>query len=155
MKKTLLTFMALSLISISAYAQNAEAQGNVNPQMQQRLEAANSYQDAVPVDLMLEGIAKEFMTQPNFRLNPEMVNRILASYDLNSLREKSTGLLAYHFTFDEIMAMRDFYSSPEGQAIYAKMPGYLTDLAPILQSETKKAIGSAMQNSLQNRQSVK
>tara|TARA_B100001750_G_C15493564_1_gene592766 strand:- start:831 stop:1280 length:450 start_codon:yes stop_codon:yes gene_type:complete len=149
MKQTFLALMALSFIGLPAYAQNAVSGKNVNLQMQQRLEAANSYEQSVPVNMLVEGLAKEFFTQSNFKANPELVNRVLAAYDMNSLREKSTGLLAYHFTMDEIIAMRDFYSSPIGQSIYTKMPGYLADLAPVLQSETKKAIGKTMQNSLQ------
>lgn len=65
-----------------------------------------------------------------------MFNQVFASLDEAKLNEAAARLMAEQFSSRELKALIDFQSSPEGQSIHNKMPGY------------QQLLGATMQNYL-------
>jgi len=58
---------------------------------------------------------------------------VAVSLFAKSLHEALTGLdveMAKAFTFDELVALRDFYSSASGRSVMKKMPGFMQEAMP-------------------------
>jgi hypothetical protein len=56
-----------------------------------------------------------------------------------------TNALVTNFTAKELDALTAFYSSPEGKSIMTKMPVYMAQIMPYVQSTALKAVMSYMQ----------
>ena len=152
MKKFVFAYLLAGCVSAQSLAQTPQSYAKTDPLMQQRLNAANEYYKVVPMEDAVMQMAVSLIGSSQFKNNPELLNKIMSSFDVNKIKDAAIQRLAYHFTFDEIMAMRDFYSSPEGQSIYQKTPSYLADLAPVVRNEAMKAAQKVMQDAIMPQQ---
>lgn len=64
----------------------------------------------------------------------EFKANLVSMLDFEDLRRLSEIAMVKTFTAGELTAMGDFYASPDGQSILAKMPTYLNDLLPLMKA---------------------
>ena len=67
------------------------------------------------------------------------------AFRVEVIKESMLLAMVKHFTADELNALADFYSTPEGQAVLRKMGSYMGDLMPIIQAEAEHALHLRMQ----------
>lgn len=68
------------------------------------------------------------------------------SIDYNRLRSEAEKAVAETFTENEIRAMTEFYKSPEGQAVRAKMPEYDKKMEPVMTSILQEFVKKLQEN---------
>jgi hypothetical protein len=94
----------------------------------------------------------ELAKLPDFQKNPEMLKKISAIIDVEELRKMTIMLVAKHFTLEEIISMRDYYSTDIGQSVYKKMPVYMADVMPVMQKYVQQAMIIGMQEAAKEQQ---
>jgi len=103
--------------------------------------AALRYQAAMPMEELMGSMADRF----NQAIPPEARESaraaMLQGIDFQRLKAASLELMVKHFTAGEIEALTDFYLSPEGRAVMAKMPAYSAELMPVIQAEVMRNFG--------------
>lgn len=120
-----LACVAILMLPLPAFAETRE----------ERVAAAAEY-----VELALEGFDMALMIETMYQpildqvaaggqiLSPDQVARIRQLYletftdPLNALMRDQAGIMADMMTLAEITALRDFYATPEGKSVMAKLP---------------------------------
>ena len=132
MKYSLLSFFVfLSCINFSQIVR-AETQ-------QERIEAATRYEKIVSVEDLMKEMTDQMSRNPQLNLTQEDVKLIYSIYDMEEFRQKLIQGMAKHFTVKELDALTEFYSKPEGKSVMKKMPAYMNDFMPYIQSKTMEA----------------
>ena len=54
------------------------------------------------------------------------------------------GEMAGVFTLAELVALRDFYSSPEGRSVMAKMPAFMQQIMPRVMQQAMSSVGDIL-----------
>lgn len=94
-----------------------------------RVAAAKTYLELVPVERMAENVARNIMLiipEEKRELFRKGVSEGLTEAGIEDIMVK---IVAKHFSTSEIDAMTAFYGSPEGRAIERKLPGYTADIS--------------------------
>jgi hypothetical protein len=141
-------FIYVLLIALIPFSANAE----VNDAEKQKLQAAVEYEKVMPVKGSIESMMVELAKLPDFQKNPEMLKKISAIIDVEELRKMTIMLVAKHFTLEEIISMRDYYSTDIGQSVYKKMPVYMADVMPVMQKYVQQAMIIGMQEAAKEQQ---
>lgn len=66
---------------------------------------------------------------------------------IDVLEKASVDAMVKHLTAGEIKALADFYASPEGRSVMAKMPAYMNEITPVMMQEMSRA-ATAMQEQM-------
>ena len=117
-----------ALLPVCLFAALAAA-GDRSDMPENRIEAAKTYLELVPVERMAENVARNIMLiipEEKRELFRKGVSEGLAEAGIEDIMVK---IVAKHFSASEIDAMTAFYGSPEGKAIERKLPGYTADIS--------------------------
>ncbi len=110
-----------------------------------RVEAARTYLDLVPIERMTDNVAGNVLLlipEDKRGLFRQGVSEGLAEADIEGIMVK---IVSKHFTAAEIDAMTAFYGSPEGQAIQRKMQGYMADISLHVIPIIRKSVTEVME----------
>ena len=66
-------------------------------------------------------------------------------FDKNELKSVMSNTMCQTFSLEEINALTAFYASPEGKSVMKKMPKYMAELMPYIQTLNQRAIQSAIE----------
>ena len=128
----------------------AEASAVTDADMAKRMEAAVAYEKVTPIETNVMAMFDELRKLPQFGgENNEMLEKLISVYDIELVRNESMRLMAENFTVEEMEALTAFYSSPEGQSVYKKMPKFMADFMPVMQGEMQKAVMIGMQATME------
>jgi hypothetical protein len=73
------------------------------------------------------------------------VSLMTKQLDFKALTEAMRGAMMKIFTADELSALADFYSSPQGKSAMSKMGDYMAELMPIMSAQMAKAQGAVIE----------
>jgi len=141
--KQILALAILSLLLLSmaeAHASDYDA----------RVKAAAEYEEVMPVKSLMDDIFEKFKEDPNIQKDPALFEIMISAIDKDKVRDETISLMAKNFTLEELVALKDFYSTDVGQSIYKKMPEYMSQAMPLIQKEVAKGV-QAMMKELQKR----
>lgn len=126
--RTARRILLAALLPVCLFAAPAAA-GDRSDTPENRIEAAKTYLELVPVERMAENVARNIMLiipEEKRELFRKGVSEGLAEAGIEDIMVK---IVAKHFSASEIDAMTAFYGSPEGKAIERKLPGYTADIS--------------------------
>jgi hypothetical protein len=128
-----LLVLLVSLFAGAAFAADVpDTHGN-------RLAAARSYMDAVPLKDLIRDVVDETAKNLPEDARPSYVRFMTQSIRVDVLEGATLASMARHFTVRELKALAAFYGSPEGRSAMKKFGGYMADVMPVLQQEMLRA----------------
>lgn len=135
MRLFILTFLLCGL-TVSAVAQEAIT----TEEMSSRLKAAKAYLELIPVEDEVDDSIEQLVLQVPVKdrvLFRSILEKNINTDDLQAYAEKS---LAEVFTADEIIALTEFYKTPEGAQVQKKMPDYQAKLQPYIRDRIMQSM---------------
>ncbi len=137
MKRVLAWVIAAIMLCLPVGAALA-AEGVDTPE-KRRAEAVR-YLAIVPMKGMIEDVVREIAKGRSSEISTAISERMLALTDYELLEKATVEGLVVHFTAEEIKALADFYESPTGRSVMAKMPVYTASVLPIIQHEIGRVV---------------
>lgn len=130
LKRTVLT-IALCVAPFCAIAQDSQ---------ETRQAAADRYLKAVPVSKMISDMIGEIAQQLPESQRAEFTTRMKAVMRADAIERIARESIVKTFTTDEIIALADFYGSPNGASAMQKFGTYFAQVMPTIQEEIKQAV---------------
>lgn len=128
LKKLLYIALLMAMPGTALAAEIPDTQGN-------RLALARQYFDLIPMKGMVTDIVKESAKNLPSKEQASLLVEVTKMFRMDVLESVAIASLARHLTVKELQAFIDFYRLPEGQSAMKKMPLYMADVMPTLQSE--------------------
>jgi len=97
--------------------------------------AVGQYFKVQPMNEMMNDMQERMMQGMPPQMRASMQSSKLSPSDIQMIEAAATDSMVKHFTIGEIEALTAFYSSPEGRSVMKKMPDYMADLMPAIQSK--------------------
>ena len=97
--------------------------------------AVGQYFKVQPMSEMMNDMQDRMMQGMPPQMRASMQAQKLSPSDIQMIEAAATDSMVKHFTIGEIEAMTAFYSSPEGRSVMKKMPDYMADLMPAIQTK--------------------
>ena len=97
--------------------------------------AVGQYFKVQPMSEMMNDMQERMMQGVPPQMRANMQSSKLSASDIQMIESAATDSMVKHFTIGEIEAMTAFYSSPEGRSVMKKMPDYMADLMPAIQTK--------------------
>jgi hypothetical protein len=135
MKKFLMAFAVVALVSAYAYAQEDSKAD--------REKEADRYLAVMTVKEMFSDMAEQMSKGMPVDKRQAFKDLFTKHIDIPAMEKAMKTSLVKNFTVGELKALADFYSSPLGKSAMKKMPKYMADLMPTIQSEVMKAQAKA------------
>jgi hypothetical protein len=139
MKKLIFSFIALLILSASAYAQTTSIQDTV----QNRLAEADRYLTVMPPKEMLIDMVRKMSVQLPEEQQKPFIRLMTKHLDLEKLTYIIKDGLVRHFTAAELNALANFYGSSLGKSAMTKFGQYMADAAPHIQVLMEEAFKKA------------
>jgi hypothetical protein len=139
MKKLMMAFAALTLVSAAAWAQEDNKAD--------REKEADRYLSVMTVREMFTDMAEQMSKGMPADKRQAFKDLFTKHIDIPAMEKAMKASLVKNFTADELKALADFYGSPVGKSAMKKMPKYMADLMPTIQSEVMKAQAKASSES--------
>lgn len=92
-----------------------------------------------PTEMFADMAANMSKNMPEAQRQP-FIDTLTKNLDIAELSKAMKASMIKNFTADELKALADFYSSPEGKSSMKKMGIYMADLMPVIQAEVQKAM---------------
>lgn len=138
--RILLLLISCLFLTIPAHAQDKDPIGDDGHAYDERYALAQKMTEIWPIRPRVESaltiVAENFPEQERLAFKAQMRKNI--QYDL--LEEESTKAMALTFTKEELEKMIEFYGSPAGRSIAAKVEDYQMALQPAMNKMMDKAI---------------
>lgn len=132
---TLITVLALLLASVGA----ASAQETDNDTKAERRQAAREYLEVQPVEKMMRDIVEKTTARmPGKR--KEMTRALMDEVRYDTLRTATIDAMTATYTVEEIEALTQFYSTPEGRSVMEKMSTYMAKVQPVIKKEMRRSM---------------
>ena len=139
MKKFIMAFAVVALVGVGAWA----AEDN----KADREKEADRYLAVMTVREMFADMAEQMGKNMPADKRQAFKDLFTKHIDVSAMEKAMKAALVKHFTAEELKALADFYSSPVGKSAMKKMPKYMADLMPTIQSEVMKAQAKASSES--------
>lgn len=75
----------------------------------------------------------------------EMTQALLNEIRYDTLRTAMIDAMTATFTVEEIEALTQFYSTPEGRSVMKKMSTYMAEVQPVMMKEVRRSMKQVMQ----------
>lgn len=131
-KTALLIASAAFLLNVPVSAQAADGKDDV-------MKAAKAYEKTTPIVEMLRKTADASIERAPER-QKEKLRIVFNTLDKGKIRSDVLGLMAKHFTAEELHALAEFYGSDVGQTISEKFPEYMAEANNVIQKSIMEAI---------------
>ena len=105
-----------------------------------RMAAAQKYLVALDFAKLMDGALRAGLQGAPEDKKEELFALAKRHLDYERVSELMVAAMVKNFTTKEINAMVVFYGSPEGQSALAKMPAYMGDVMPVIQSEVQRTV---------------
>lgn len=135
MKKFLMAFAVVAMVSAYAYAQEDSKAD--------REKEADRYVAAMTVKEMCVDTAEQMSKGMPMDRRQAFKDLFKKYIDIPAMEKAMKEGLVKNFTAAELKAMADFFGSPVGKSAMKKMPKYMADMAPTIESEVRKAQAKA------------
>jgi hypothetical protein len=135
MKKLMMAFAALTLVSATAWAQEDSKAD--------REKEADRYLAVMTVREMFTDMAEQMSKGMPVDKRQAYKALFTKHIDISAMEKAMKASLVKNFTAEELKALADFYGSPVGKSAMKKMPKYMVDLTPTIESEVRKAQAKA------------
>ncbi len=112
-----------------------------------RAAQADRYLLATPPKEVFEDMATNMAQNIPAAQREQFMTLLTKKLDLVALAEAMRSQLIKVFTADELKALADFYSSPEGKSSMKKMGVYMGGLMPVIQAQIQKAMQGMRESS--------
>ncbi len=133
--------IAMLLLSVSSGGAWSQTAGDPDAQ---KARMANELLSVIgPAQYVKEAMTLAFEGQPIVG-QPGFLDRVVGKLDNDRLSSELHGVFISSYTLEELQAARDFYGSPEGQAILRKRPRVLKEIAAIVEREVARAVADAL-----------
>ena len=129
-KKVLLIFMLSLCLPASSWAGDATTE---------RQAAAKRYLATVDLNQMLSNTAHQVSRQIPEQARQPFIKAMEES-DTTALKASMQNALVSVFTTKELNALADFYGSGPGKSAMEKLPKYMAQITPIIQSHTVEVL---------------
>jgi hypothetical protein len=121
---------------------NGYGEENCSPE---KAKAIMAYLEVNSIDEMMNQMIMEILKQI-----PEEGREVFLAiwknvFDKNELKSVMSNTMCQTFSLEEINALTAFYASPEGKSVMKKMPKYMAELMPYIQTLNQRAIQSAIE----------
>ena len=105
--------------------------------------AANRYMETVDLDKLMKDTTTQIAATLPQEIRSDFITQMTA-FDTNWMSEVMLQAMTRVFSVPELNALADFYGSPAGRSVMAKMPEYLAVTMPSIQQriveDAKKVI---------------
>jgi hypothetical protein len=118
----------------------AAAAADVDDTPDTRMAAAEKYLLANDFTKLMDGALRAGLQGAPEDQKEDLFALAKRHLDYERLSKLMLAAMVKNFTTKELNAMAVFYGSPEGQSALAKLPAYLGDVMPVLQSEIQRTI---------------
>ena len=108
-----------------------------------RSSEAERYLDAFPAREMLTDIAGNMAKAMPAEKRRAFIDAMAGNLDTDALSDAMKETLVKSLTSEELRVLADLYSSPTGKSAMRKMNTCMADLAPVIQTEIRKAMEKA------------
>ena len=105
-----------------------------------RLIAARAYIKCVPTSTFTEAALRQLATRREPAQQKEFQRFLSGELRTRVIEDATVNALVRHFTAEEIAALAQFNSSPEGQSIQRKLSAYMADVLPPIQTEINRVL---------------
>jgi len=131
-KKLLAVFAVLAVLAAGC-GSSGEFE-HVADTPENRAIAAERYEAAMPVEMLLEELVYSMSDQLPPEHRESFLDHMVLSVDVEGMRDITHEAMVRHFTADELNAQAVFYESAEGKSVSMKSREYMSDLMPKLQN---------------------
>ncbi|WP_103027616.1 DUF2059 domain-containing protein [Salinibacter altiplanensis] len=123
-----------ALVLLLTFAGVASAQETDRDTKAELRQAAKEYLEVQPVEKMMSDVAEKTTAQmPGER--KEMTQALMDEVRYDTLRTAMIDAMTATFTVEEIEALTQFYSTPEGRSVMEKMSTYMAEVQPVIMKE--------------------
>jgi hypothetical protein len=135
MKKFLMAFAVVALVSAYAYAQEDSKAD--------REKEADRYVAAMTVKETCLDTAEQMSKGMPMDRRQAFKDLFKKYIDIPAMEKAMKEAAIKNFTAGELKALADFFGSPVGKSAMKKMPKYAADMTPTIESEVRKAQAKA------------
>ena len=130
----------LILATIATFFAVAAAAADVDDTPDTRMAAAQKYVVALDFTKLMDGALRAGLQGAPDDQKEEFFALAKKHIDYDRMSKLMVAAMVKNFTTKELNAMVVFYGSPEGQSAMAKMPAYMSDVMPVIQSEIQRTL---------------
>jgi hypothetical protein len=139
------------LLLLFATASVASAQGTDSDTEANRREAVKEYLEVQPVEKMMRDVVEK-MSAGMPGESKELTQAMMDELRYDTLRTAMIDAMANTFTVEEIEALTQFYSTPEGRSVMEKMSSYMAKLQPVIMKEVQRSMKQVMETRQEKKQ---
>lgn len=133
LRRLIYTTVFLFTLSNNAWADN------IADTPENRMIQAERYLQSTPPKAMFEDMAKKVAVTMPAEQRQGFIKMMTDQMDIDALTQSMKNSMVKNFTAPEIQSMADYYGSPVGKSVMAKMGDYMADVMPVMQKELLKA----------------
>ena len=112
-----------------------------NDELSKKYDAIDRYQKAQSPQKMMETYVEEYSKQLSPTQAQLFKEILLEELDIVGLQSDVRTLMAKHFTLPELIALADFFESPQGASAMSKMGLYMAEFQPVFNAELSRLLG--------------
>ncbi len=133
-----------ALLLLVTTAGVASAQGTNNDADANRRQAAKEYLEVQPVEKMMRNVVEKTSARMPGG-SKERARAVMDELRYDTLRTAMIDAMANTFTVEEIEALTQFYSTPEGRSVMEKMSTYMAKVQPVMMKEVRRSMKQVME----------
>lgn len=138
-RKTLEILFSVFLVAVPLSQAGHATEGSVTDTAENRTRIAKQYLEVFSPDELLNDSARRLAATLPENQRKSFMDTMTKNFDRDLLKKTMLDALARHFTAQELQAMVNFYSSPEGKSSMKKFGAYMAEVMPIISREASKA----------------